>query len=104
MFYISADKIFRRTKLFGGQNFRQPVKFSAVLSAEILSDKVYSASGNNFIKDRKTGEAFLEKNQKHAIFNISIKFLPIPLKGSPLKEVKTTDQKWISRAQDYRLG
>ena len=33
------DKIFRRTKLFGGQNFRQPVRFLAVLSAEILSDK-----------------------------------------------------------------
>ena len=30
------------------------------------------------MKDRKTGEAFLEKkNQKHAIFNISMKFLPL---------------------------
>ena len=32
---ISADKT------FGGQNFRQQVRFSAVLSAEILSDKVF---------------------------------------------------------------
>ena len=36
MFKISADKI------FGGQNFRQQVIFSAVLSVEILSDKVCS--------------------------------------------------------------
>ena len=35
---------FRRTKIFGGQNFRQQVRFSAVLSAEILSDKVICLS------------------------------------------------------------
>ena len=33
---------FRRTKIVGGQNFRQQVRFSAVLSAEILFDKVAS--------------------------------------------------------------
>ena len=32
---------FRRKKVFGGQNFPQQAKFSALLSAEILSDKVY---------------------------------------------------------------
>ena len=31
---------FRRKKVFGGQNFPQQAKFSALLSAEILSDKV----------------------------------------------------------------
>ena len=34
------NEFFQRTKLFGGQNFRQQVRFSAVMSAEILSDKV----------------------------------------------------------------
>ena len=37
---ISAGQNFRRTKLFGGQNFRQQVRFLAILSAEILSDLV----------------------------------------------------------------
>ena len=31
---------FRRTKFFGGQKFRREAKFSAILSAEFLSDKV----------------------------------------------------------------
>ena len=38
------SKLPYRTKLFGGQNFRQQVRFSAVLSAEILSDKVTGCS------------------------------------------------------------
>ena len=33
--------IFYRTKVFGGKNFRQQAKFSALLSAEILSYKVH---------------------------------------------------------------
>ena len=41
---ISAEKIFWRTKLFGGQNFLQQVIFSAVLSAKMLSDKVKHGS------------------------------------------------------------
>ena len=39
--WILADKTFRRTNLFGGQNYRQQAKFSALLSVEILSDKVF---------------------------------------------------------------
>ena len=35
---------FQRTKYFCGQNFWQQVRFSAVFSAEILSDKVYALS------------------------------------------------------------
>ena len=35
------NKTFRRTKRFGEQNFRHEAKFSAFLSAEVLSDKVY---------------------------------------------------------------
>ena len=35
---ISADEIFDG-KIFGGQNFRQQARFSALLSPEILSDK-----------------------------------------------------------------
>ena len=31
----------RRTKFFGGQNFRQQHIFSAILSAKFLSDKKY---------------------------------------------------------------
>ena len=37
-----GGKSFRRTKFFGGQNFRHQVEISAVLSAEILSDKVFN--------------------------------------------------------------
>ena len=37
---IWVDKIFRRKKFFGGQNFRQQARLSALLSTEILSDKV----------------------------------------------------------------
>ena len=37
---IFGGQNFRRTKLFGGQNFRHQAKFSAVLSAEFLSNKV----------------------------------------------------------------
>ena len=37
---ISANKI------FGGQNFRQQIRFSAVLFAEILSDKVIQFCDN----------------------------------------------------------
>ena len=42
----------QRTKYFGGQHFWQQVRFSAVLSAEILSDKVYygKMTENNFRK------------------------------------------------------
>ena len=35
------DEIFGGKKLFGGENFRKQARFSAVLCAEILSDKVY---------------------------------------------------------------
>ena len=38
---IFGGQNFRRTKIFGGQNFRHQVKFSALLSAEFLSNKVY---------------------------------------------------------------
>ena len=31
---------FRRTYIFGGHNFRHQAKFSAIMSAEFLSDKV----------------------------------------------------------------
>ena len=37
---ISGQNLWR-TKFFGGQNFRRQAKFSAILSAEFLSDKVY---------------------------------------------------------------
>ena len=45
---ISADKIFGEQKFFGGQNFRHQFEFSAVLSAEILSDKV-----SNFLSGKE---------------------------------------------------
>ena len=37
---ILGGQNFRRTKKFGGQNFRHQAEFSALLSAEFLSDKV----------------------------------------------------------------
>ena len=40
----SADKIIRRTYIFGGHNFRHQAKFSAIMSAEFLSDKVFFAA------------------------------------------------------------
>ena len=42
---IWADKI-SVDKIFGGKKFRQQVKFSVLLSAEILSDKVYPSLRN----------------------------------------------------------
>ena len=61
MFWFSADKIFRRTKLFGGQNFQQQVRFSAVLSAEILSDKVIHSGALKFKIFFSYGEDILRR-------------------------------------------
>ena len=38
---ISADKIFGEQKFSADKNFRRQARFSALLSAEIFSDKVY---------------------------------------------------------------
>ena len=59
---FSADKIFRQTKSFGGQNFRQQARFSALLSAEILSDKVLWKISHAF-PERKVAKS--QRNPKY---------------------------------------
>ena len=41
------DKIFIRTEIFVGQNFRHQVEISSILSDEFLSDKVFNSISDN---------------------------------------------------------
>ena len=68
MFKISADKIFRRTKLFGGQHFRQQVRFSAVLSAEPVFDKILIEHWDSSTSEKETERAHLQNLETFKLF------------------------------------
>ena len=44
-----GEQNFPRTKIFGSQNFWQQIRFSAVLSAEILPDKISCLSSSSVV-------------------------------------------------------
>ena len=69
---------FRRTKIFGGQNFRHQIKISAIMSAEFFSDKVTSGVLFRFLA------GFL---QTFYIGNDSGKILKIPKDSRDLEKI-----------------